>query len=106
MEALGGYGKPEIFNTDQGSQFTSETFTGRLLEAGVQVSMDGRGGWMDTLFIEWLWRQLKYESVYLAEPEVGFQAERMIGERLEIYNRRRPHSALGGVTPEEALRAA
>ena len=104
--AFGGYGKPEIFNTDQGSQFTSETFTGRLLEAGVRVSMDGRGRWMDNLFIERLWRSLKYESLYLAEPEDGFEAKRMIGQWLEFYNRRRPHSALGGGTPEEALRAA
>ena len=104
--ALGGYGKPEIFNTDQGTQFTSEAFTGRLLEAGVQVSMDGRGRWMDNLFIERLWRSLKYESVYLAEPEDGFEAERMIGEWLEFYNRKRPHSGLGGGTPEEAIQAA
>ena len=104
--ALGGYGKPEIFNTDQGTQFTSEAFTGRLLEVGVQVSMDGRGRWMDNLFIERLWRSLKYESVYLAEPEDGFEAERMIRQWLEFYNRRRPHSALGGETPQEALQAA
>ena len=104
--ALGGYGKPEIFNRDQGTQFTSEAFTGRLLEAGVQVSMDGRGRWMDKLFIERLWRSLKYESVYLAEPEDGFEAERLIGEWLEFYNRKRPHSGLGGGTPEEAIQAA
>ena len=89
----GCYGKPEIFNTDQDSQFTSGTFTWRLLEAGVQVSMDGRGRWMDNLFIEPLWRSLKYESVYLADPEDGFQGEQMIGEWLEFCNRRRPHSA-------------
>ncbi len=101
-EALARYGHPEIFNTDQGSQFTSLAFTGVLGQAGVAISMDGRGRCMDNIFIERLWRSLKYEAVYLHELTDGFKAERVIGEWIGFYNTERPHSALGGQTPAEA----
>ena len=103
-EALARYGTPEIFNTDQGSQFTSFAFTGRLREAGIRISMDGRGRCMDNIFIERLWRSLKYEAVYLHEIANGFTARRVIGEWIAFYNTQRPHSALGGRTPAEAYR--
>jgi transposase InsO family protein len=103
-EALAGYGQPGTFNTDQGSQFTSFDFTGVLREAGVAISMDGRGRYMDNIFIERLWRSLKYEAVYLHEMTDGFQAERVIGTWTDFYNTERPHSALGGRTPAEAYR--
>ncbi len=95
---------PGIFNTDQGSQFTSAAFTGVLRESGVAISMDGRGRCMDNIFIERLWRSLKYEAVYLHELIDGFQAERIIGAWIDFYNTERPHSALGGRTPAEAYR--
>ena len=104
-EALARYGKPEIFNTDQGSQFTSVDFTGVLRQADVAISMDGRGRCMDNIFIERLWRSLKYEAVYLHELTDGFKAERVIGEWIGFYNTERPHSALGGQTPAEAYGA-
>ena len=101
-EALSRYGKPEIFNTDQGSQFTSEDFTGVLKVAGVRISMDGRGRWMDNVFIERLWRSLKYECVYLNEFESGLDARRKIGAWITDYNEERPHSAFpGDRTPME-----
>ncbi len=102
--ALARYGAPEIFNTDQGSQFTSLAFTGRLQAADVRISMDGRGRCMDNVFIERLWRSLKYQAVYLHELEDGFAAERTIGAWFGFYNTERPHSALAGRTPEEAYR--
>jgi putative transposase len=101
-EALARYGRPEIFNTDQGSQFTSFDFTGVLKEADVEISMDGRGRCMDNIFIERLWRSLKYEAVYLHELTDGFVAERVIGDWLGFYNTERPHSSLDGQTPAEA----
>jgi putative transposase len=101
-EALTRYGRPEIFNTDQGSQFTSPRFTELLIEAGVQVSMDGRGRWMDNVFIERLWRSLKYECVYLNAFEMGSEARAGIGRWIDYYDAVRPHSALGGRTPAEA----
>ena len=101
-EALAKYGKPEIFNTDQGSQFTSFDFSAVLKDAGVAISMDGRGRFMDNIFIERLWRSLKYEAVYLHELTDGFKAERVIGEWIGFYNTERPHSALAGQTPAEA----
>ena len=101
-EALDRHGAPEIFNTDQGSQFTSMAFTARLQAAGIRISMDGRGRCMDNLFIERLWRSLKYEAVYLHESADGFTARRVIGEWIGFYNTGRPHSALGGRTPAEA----
>ncbi len=103
-EARTRHGQPEIFNTDQGSQFTGFAFTGRLRAAGVQISMDGRGRCMDNIFIERLWRSLKYEAVYLHDLADGFQARRVIGEWIDFYNAERPHSALGGKTPAEAYR--
>lgn len=93
QEALSRYGTPEIFNTDQGSQFTSDDFTDVLKEAGVRISMDGRGRWMDNIFIERLWRSLKYECIYLREMENGFQAQREIGIWIKYYNEERPHSS-------------
>ena len=104
-EALSRYGRPEIFNTDQGSQFTSVEFTGVLKDASVAISMDGRGRCMDNIFIERLWRSLKYEAVYLHELTDGFKAERVIGEWIDFYNTERPHSALAGQTPAEAYGA-
>ncbi len=101
-EALNRYGSPDIFNTDQGSQFTSFDFTGVLGRAEVAISMDGRGRCMDNIFIERLWRSLKYEAVYLHELTDGFKAERVIGEWIGFYNTERPHSALAGQTPAEA----
>lgn len=100
-DAMRRYGRPAIFNTDQGSQFTSTEFTGRLLAAEVKISMDGRGRCMDNIFIERLWRSPKYEAVYLVEMTDGFHAERVIGEWIDFYNGIRPHSSLGGRTPDE-----
>ena len=104
-EALARYGTPKIFNTDQGSQFTSFEFTGALKAAGIAISMDGRGRCMDNIFIERLWRSLKYEAVYLHELTDGFKAERVIGEWIDFYNTERPHSALAGRTPAEVYEA-
>ena len=101
-EALARYGKPEIFNTDQGSQFTSFDFTGVLKAAEVTISMDGRGRYMDNIFIERLWRSLKYEAVYLHELTDGFKAEQVIGDWVNFYNTERPHSVHDGQTPAEA----
>jgi putative transposase len=101
-EALTKYGKPEIFNTDQGSQFTSFDFTGVLSRADVKISMDGRGRCMDNIFIERLWRSLKYEAVYLHEMTDGFKAQKIIDDWMGFYNTERPHSALDGNTPKEA----
>jgi putative transposase len=101
-EALARYGKPEIFNTDQGSQFTSANFTDVLKDADIQISMDGRGRCMDNIFIERLWRSLKYEAVYLHELSDGFVAQRVIDGWFDFYNHERPHSALDGKTPAEA----
>ena len=103
-EALEGYGIPEIFNTDQGSQFTSIAFTGQLEATGIRCSMDGRGRCLDNVFIERLWRSLKYEAVYLRELQDGFEAQRVIDAWMAFYNETRPHSALGGRTPAEAYR--
>ena len=91
---------PEIFNTDQGGQFTSHAFTGALADAGIRISMDGRGRWMDNVFIERLWRSLKYECVFLNASRPA--ARTGIGRWIDYYNRRRPHSALGDRTPDEA----
>ena len=101
-EALALYGPPEIMNTDQGSQFTSLEWIETLKAAGVRISMDGRGRWMDNVFIERLWRTLKYESVYLHELETGSQARKVIGTWVSRYNDERPHSSLGDKTPTEA----
>ena len=101
-EAMARYARPEIFNTDQGSQFTSFEFTGVLTDAGVAISMDGRGRCMDNIFIERLWRSMKYEAVYLHDLTDGFVAARVIGAWIDFYNAERPHSALAGRTPAEA----
>jgi len=100
-EALGRHGVPEIFNTDQGSQFTSLDFVQVLQNAGVRISMDGKGRWMDNVMIERLWRSLKYECVYLHAFEGGSEARKGIGEWIRFYNERRPHSSLDGRTPDE-----
>ena len=92
-------GTPEIFNTDQGSQFTSLAFTQRVLSSGARMSMDGRGRFMDNIFIERLWRSLKYEAVYLHELGDGHHARQVVGSWIDFYNHVRPHSALGGRTP-------
>ena len=103
-DALERFGTPGIFNTDQGSQFTSEAFTGVPARAGVKISMDGKGRWMDNVFIERLWRSLKYESIYLTELTSGSEARRTIGNWIRFYNHERPHSALADQTPDEAYR--
>lgn len=100
-EALGKYGRPEIFNTDQGAQFTSEAFTSRLQQSGVKISMDGKGRWLDNRFIERLWRSLKYEDVYLNVYETMRQAGQGIGNYFTFYNASRPHQSLSGLTPDE-----
>jgi putative transposase len=104
QDAMARHGKPEIFNTDQGGQFTSPRFTGILTDAGIKVSMDGRGRWMDNVFIERLWRSLKYECVYLHAFETGSEARAGIGRWIDYYNTQRPHAALRGQTPDEAYR--
>jgi putative transposase len=98
-EALARFGKPDIFNTDQGSQFTSAVFTGVLLAAGIKVSMDGRGRWMDNVFIERLWRSLKHEDIYLKGYADGHEAKAGIASWMAFYNLRRPHQSLGDRTP-------
>lgn len=100
--ALEKHGKPEIFNTDQGSQFTDTDFTGVLKATDVKISMDGKGRWMDNVMIERLWRSLKYECVYLNAFDDGVTARTGIGGWIEHYNTRRPHSAHAGQTPDEA----
>ena len=92
-EAL-GKGRPEIFNTDQGSQFTSEAFTQTLQEQRVQVSMDGKGRYLDNIFVERLWRSIKYEEVYLKAYQTVAEARTGINAYLEFYNRQRPHQAV------------
>ena len=101
-EALARYGVPEIFNTDQGSQFTSPRFVEAVQAAGARVSMDGRGRWMDNVFIERLWRSLKYECVYLHAFETGSELRAGLARWIGYYNADRPHSALAGRTPDEA----
>jgi putative transposase len=101
-EALARYGKPEIFNSDQGSQFTSIDFTGLLLKNGITISMDGKGAWRDNVFVERLWRSVKYEEVYLRAYDSVSEARGSIGRYLDFYNRKRPHSSLGKKTPDQA----
>jgi putative transposase len=98
-EALSRFGKPEIFNTDQGAQFTSEAFTKPLRECGIAISMDGKGRCLDNVFVERLWRSLKYEEVYLHAYDSAAEARAGIGRYLDFYNDERPHQALGYQTP-------
>ncbi|GBQ49656.1 transposase [Komagataeibacter europaeus LMG 18890] len=102
QDALMRYGAPDIFNTDQGSQFTTPRFSGILEERQIRISMDGRGRWLDNVFIERLWRSLKYECVYLYAFETGSELRAGLGRWIALYNERRPHTALAGRTPDEA----
>jgi len=101
-EALARHGRPAIFNTDQGSQFTSMAFTGVLKTAGIAISMDGRGAWRDNVFVERLWRTIKYEEVYLRAYASVSEARASLGRYLAFYNAGRPHSSLDRQTPDEA----
>jgi putative transposase len=101
-EALARHGKPEIFNTDQASQFTSLDFTNVLLDGKIAISMDGKGAWRDNVFVERLWRSVKYEEVYLRAYDSVAEARASIARYLTFYNERRPHSALDRRTPDEA----
>jgi len=101
-DALARHGKPEIFNTDQGSQFTGAAFTSVLIKNGIAISMDGKGAWRDNVFVERLWRSVKYEEVYLRAYDSVTEARRSIGLYLDFYNARRPHSGLDGATPDHA----
>ena len=100
-EALATYGSPEIFNTDQGAQFTSEAFTGVLKEAGVEISMDGKGRWVDNVIVERLWRSVKYDDVYLKAYETVTEARNGIGTYLNFYNSERRHQSLNRKTPDQ-----
>ncbi len=101
-DALACHGKPDIFNTDQGSQFTGAAFTGVLADNGIAISMDGKGAWRDNVFVERLWRSVKYEEVYLRAYDSVGDARASIGRYLSFYNSRRPHSSLDGATPDQA----
>ena len=101
-EALSRHGRPDIFNTDQGSQFTSADFIKVLKAAKIAISMDGKGAWRDNVFVERLWRTVKYEEVYLRAYTSVSEARASIGRSLGFYNRTRPHSSLGGQTPDQA----
>jgi putative transposase len=100
--AMVRHGKPDIFNTDQGSQFTSAAFTGLLLKNAIAISMDGRGSWRDNVFVERLWRSVKYEEVYLHAYFSVAEARAGLGRYLSFYNGRRPHSSLDARTPDDA----
>lgn len=99
-EALSRHGTPEIFNTDQGSQFASEVFTKKLKDNQIKISMDGKGSWRDNVFVERLWRTIKYEEVYLKAYDSVREARASIGNYIDFYNQRRPHSSLDGVPPD------
>ena len=100
-EAIARYGAPEIVNTDQGSQFTSQAFTGLLKEHDIRISMDGKGAWRDNVFIERLWRSVKYEEVYLHAYDTVSDSRAGIGRYFNLYNQRRPHSSLKRKTPDQ-----
>jgi putative transposase len=100
-EALSKHGKPEIFNTDQGSQFTSEAFTGRLKKESIAISMDGKGRWCDNVFVERFWRSIKYEEIYLHAYDSVSEARNRIGQYIQFFNSRRPHSSLQAQTPDQ-----
>ena len=101
QDAMARYGTPEIFNTDQGSQFTSREFTGLLQQHGIRISMDGQGAWRDNVFVERLWKSVKYEEVYLKAYNNVSEAKAGLARYFEFYNRRRPHSSLDRMTPEQ-----
>jgi putative transposase len=101
-EALAKHGKPDIFNSDQGSQFTCQAFTDVLARNEIRISMDGKGAWRDNVFVERLWRSVKYEEVYLHAYDGVSDARASLGRYLDLYNRRRPHSSLDGMTPDQA----
>jgi putative transposase len=101
-EALAKHGKPEIFNTDQGSQFTGAAFSGVLIKNTIAISMDGKGAWRDNIFVERLWRSVKYEEVYLRAYDSVSEARASLGRYLDFYNGRRPHQSLDGTTPDQA----
>lgn len=101
-DAMARFGKPEIFNTDQGSQFTSREFTGLLIAADIRISMDGKGAWRDNVFVERLWKSVKYEEVYLRAYASVSEARASIGRYLDFYNSRRPHQGLARQTPDQA----
>jgi putative transposase len=101
-EALVRHGRPEIFNTDQGSQFTSKGFTDVLVKHGIAISMDGKGAWRDNVFVERLWRSVKYEEVYLRAYDTVSDARASLSRYLAFYNGRRPHSSLDRQTPDQA----
>ena len=101
-EALATHGKPEIFNTDQGSQFTCPAFIDVLAKRDIKISMDGKGAWRDNVFVERLWRSVKYEEVYLRAYDSVSEARERLGKYPDWYNRRRPHSSLDGKTPDQA----
>jgi putative transposase len=105
LEAALADARPEIFNTDQGAQFTAMAFTSRLEKSGVAISMDGRGRALDNVFVERLWRTVKYEEVYLREYVDGWKAEESLGDYFDFYCHERPHQALGYRTPAEVYRA-
>ena len=100
-DALASHGKPDIFNTDQGSQFTGAAFTGLLASNGIAISMDGKGAWRDNVFVERLWRSVKYEEVYLRAYDNVSEARASIGRYL-FYNGRRPHQSPDDATPDQA----
>ena len=102
-EAIAKYGRPEIMNTDQGSQYTGADWITTLTKAEIKISMDGRGRYLDNIFIERLWRSLKQEAVYLNEITNGFDAKRIIKEWISFYNTERPHTALDKRTPDQAF---
>jgi putative transposase len=101
-DALARHGKPDIFNTDQGSQFTGSAFIGVLATHDIAISMDGKGAWRDNVFVERLWRSVKYEEVYLKAYDSVSEARSSIGRYLDFYNGRRPHSSLDDATPDQA----
>jgi len=100
-EAIARHGAPEILNTDQGSQFTSQTFTGLLKQHGIAISMDGKGCWRDNVFIGRLWKSVKYEEVYLRAYDSVSHAKASLSRYLTFYNQRRPHTALDRLTPDQ-----
>jgi putative transposase len=101
-DALARHGRPEIFNTDQGSQFTSAAFTGLLIDNAIAISMDGRGAWRDNVFVERLWRSVKYEEIYLRAYDTVAEARSSLASYFDFYNSRRPHSSLDRQTPDQA----